>query len=152
MLLVPKVDKGNITVILNKQNYLDKMQNLLDDFSTYENWLRSFTEITKNHFQKLDEWRKLNLLRDKIERKNLITINTNLAGMYGLPKVHKDNCPLRPVVSYINSSFYFMAKIFLQHFKVCSKTFFEYKKNPLNLSTKLKIWKFSITTLWYLWT
>ena len=35
-LLVTKADKGNITVILNKQNYLDKMQNLLDDSSTYE--------------------------------------------------------------------------------------------------------------------
>ena len=34
-LLVTKADKVNITVILNKQNYLDKMQQLLDDSSAY---------------------------------------------------------------------------------------------------------------------
>ena len=30
--------------------------------------------------------------------------------MYGLPKVHKENCPLRPVVPYINNPSYFMEK------------------------------------------
>ena len=29
--------------------------------------------------------------RKKIERKDLMTSNTNLARMYGLPKVHKEN-------------------------------------------------------------
>ena len=41
----------------------------------------------KTIFKKLDEWRKLNLLGVKIERKDLITINTNLARMYGLSNV-----------------------------------------------------------------
>ena len=36
ILLVTKADNGNITVILNKQNYLGKMQKLLDDSSTYD--------------------------------------------------------------------------------------------------------------------
>ena len=103
-LLVTKSDKSNITVILNKQNYLDKMQNLFDESSTYEKIdLDPLQKSQKTIFKKLDEWRKLNLLGDKIERKDLKTIKTNLARMYGLLKVHKENCPLRPVVSYINT-------------------------------------------------
>ena len=89
------------------------MQKLLDDSSTYEKIdLDPLQKSQNTIFKKLDEWRKLNLLGDKIERKDLITINTNLARMYGLPKVHKENWPLRPVVSYINTPSYFMAKFF----------------------------------------
>ena len=32
--------------------------------------------------------------------------------MYGLTKIHKNNLPLRPVVSCIDSSTYFLAKTF----------------------------------------
>ena len=129
-LLVTKADKGNVTVILNKQNYLDKMQNLLDDSSTYEKIdLGPLQKSQKIIFKKLDEWRKLNLLGDKIERKDLITTNTNLARMYGLPKVHKDNCPLRPVVSYINSPSYFMAKFFNNILKSVPKPFSNIKNS-----------------------
>ena len=89
------------------------MQNLSDDSSTYENIdLDPLQKSQKTIFKKLDEWRKLNLLGDKIERKDLITTNTSLARMYGLPKVLKDNCPLRPMVSYINTPSYFMGKFF----------------------------------------
>ena len=79
----------------------------------------------------------MNLLGDKIERKDLITINTNLARMYGLLKVHKDNCPLRPVVSYINSPFYFMAKFFNNILKSVPKPFSNIK-NSFEFINKIK--------------
>ena len=58
-----------------------------------------------------------------MERKNLKTSYTNLARMYSLPKVHKENFPLRPVVSYINTPFYFMPKYFNNILKLVPKPF-----------------------------
>ena len=99
------------------------MQNLLDDSSTYEKiGLVPLKKSQKTIFKKLDKWRKLNLLGDKIERKDLITTNTNLARMYGLSKVHKYNFPLGSVVSYnINTPSYFMPKFFNNIFKSVPK-------------------------------
>ena len=51
-------------------------------------------------------------LNENIKIKDLITSNTLLARIYGLPKVHKDNYPLRPVVSCVNCPTYNMSKIF----------------------------------------
>ena len=113
------------------------MQNLPDDSSTYKKIdLDLLQKSQKMIFKKLDEWRKLNLLGDKMERKDPITTNTNLARMYGLPKVHKDNCPLRPVVSYINSP-YFMVKFFNNILKSVRKPFSNIK-NSFEFINKIK--------------
>ena len=42
--------------------------------------------------------------------------------MYGLPKVHKPNCPLRPPVSLINSPTFLMDKMFNNIFKKSLET------------------------------
>ena len=70
------------------------------------------TQLQKNVFKKLDNWRKKGCLNENIKRKDLITSNSLLARIYGLPKVHKDNCPLRPIVSCVNCPTYNMSKIF----------------------------------------
>ena len=85
----------------------------------------------------MDEWRKLNFLREKIERKDLITSDTNLARKYALPKIHKANCPLRPVVSYINTPSYFMAKYFNNILKLDPQAFSNIK-NSLEFISKIK--------------
>ena len=68
---------------------------------------------------------------------SLSLTNTNLARMYDLPKVHKDNCPLRPVVSYINSPSYFMAKFFKNILKSVPKPFSN-MKNSFEFINKIK--------------
>ena len=98
------------------------MKTLLDDSFTYEKIDSDpLPKLQKTIIKKLDEWRKLIFLGQKIERKYLITSNSNLARMYGLPKVHKANYPLRPVVSYINTPSYFMAKYFKNILKLVPK-------------------------------
>ena len=57
--------------------------------------------------------------------------------MYGLPKVHKENCPLRPVASYINTPFYLMAKYFNNILKLVPKPFSNIK-NSLEFISKIK--------------
>ena len=50
--------------------------------------------------------------------KSLLTqSNTTLTKYYGLPKIHKVDVPLRPIVSLINSPTYFLAKILYQELK-----------------------------------
>ena len=57
--------------------------------------------------------------------------------MYGLSKVHKVNCPLRPVVSYINTPSYFMAKYFINIRKSVPRPFSN-MKNSLDFISKIK--------------
>ena len=57
--------------------------------------------------------------------------------MYGLPKVHKENCPLRPVVSYINTPSYLMAKYFDNILKSVRNPFSNIK-NSLEFFSKIK--------------
>lgn len=112
-LLVTKADKGNVTVILNKKDYNDGMFELLNNEKTYELLPNNpLASLQKRTFNILDNWRLKGFLDEKINRKDIITTNTVLAKMYGLPKIHKLNTPLRPVVSSINTPTYHMAKIF----------------------------------------
>ena len=52
--------------------------------------------------------------------------------MYGLPKVHKPNSLLRPVVSLINSPTFAMAKMFNNIFKKSLETPLTQIKNSYN--------------------
>ena len=137
-LLITEADKGNITVVLKRQDYLEKMKILLDDSATYEKIDSDpLLKSQKTIFNKLDGWRKSNLLGEKIQRKDIITTNTNLSRMYGLPKVHKENWPLRRVVSYTNTPSYFMAKYFDNILKSVPNTFCNIK-NSLEFISKIK--------------
>ena len=37
-------------------------------------------------------------------------LNGKLASFYGLPKVHKENVPLRPIVSFCGATLYNLSK------------------------------------------
>ena len=112
-LLPTKADKGNITVVLNKSDCNIKLNDLLKDQLTYEKIdSNPLTQLQKNVFKKLDNWRKKGYLSENIQRKVLITSNTLLARIYGLSKIHKDNYPLRPLVSCVNCPTYNMCRIF----------------------------------------
>ena len=94
------------------------MLELLNDISTYgkkvdnpENMLK------KNTFKIMNFWRTKGYLGDNLKRKDILCENTNLPRIYGLPKIHKQNCPLRPVVSLINLPTFNMAKLFNDFFK-----------------------------------
>ena len=99
------------------------MLELLNDISTYgkkvdnpENMLK------KNTFKIMNFWRTKGYLGDNLKRKDILCENTNLRRIYGLPKIHKQNCPLSPVVSLINLPTFNMAKLFNDFFKKSLKT------------------------------
>ena len=113
--LITKADKGNKTVILSSTEYHDKMQALLNDENTYRKLKSDPTaKITKKIGVLVDEWRENKYIDPRTHRKLKVT-SSNPPRIYGLPKIHKQGRPLRPVVSTIGSTTYgiaqFLAKI-----------------------------------------
>ncbi|KAM7306431.1 importin-9 [Ixodes scapularis] len=101
-IVILPADKGNSTVVLDRDAYENKIQNLLDS-SAYEKLRKDPTSqvqtklnnILSEIFKKYPDARSLHL--------RLLCRNGFAPGFYGLPKVHKPNVPLRPIVDFTTS-------------------------------------------------
>ena len=108
-------DKGRVTVIMNSEEYDKQIMKLLQDNNTYEK-LKS--DPTKKYKAKLvnslKKWKNENKLSYS-EYNRLYPTSECHPKFYGLPKVHKQDKPLRPIVSSIGSITYesarYLAKI-----------------------------------------
>ena len=112
-IIITRPDKGKGTVILNKDDYIRKMEDILNDNS-------KFQEIGSPTFQPIFK------VEDKINRllkdlkddnvicestyKNLYSSGSSYGILYGLPKIHKENIPLRPILAAYNNPNYQIAK------------------------------------------
>ena len=112
-LVITRPDKGNGVVILDKNDYITKVSAVLQDTSK---------------FQKVEDLQPLTIIfkqEDKINRtlrKYIGGVDSNgkkfatyvsgskLGVLYGLPKVHKENYPIRPILSACNTPGYGLAK------------------------------------------
>ncbi|XP_069354553.1 uncharacterized protein [Maniola hyperantus] len=100
-ILILPADKGNATVIVDTEVYEDKINQLLADTNTYKKVNYNPTARTTNKIIKL-----LQALNDKNLLSQLRPHNSTSPKIYGLPKIHKLNWPLRPIVSQIDSPTY----------------------------------------------
>ncbi|XP_065326070.1 uncharacterized protein LOC135932513 [Pelmatolapia mariae] len=102
-------DKGRCTVVLNTTDYHAKITTVLSDNNTYEALKRDPTSSYKKKvITSLQD-----LERDKIIDR--LTYHRLYPGdaipcIYGLPKIHKEVIPLRPIVNSINSATYNISK------------------------------------------
>ena len=107
-LVVTKADKGNKVVIMNANDYKTKLNILLSDNDTYEPcvrdplkfWQQNYNRSLKSIFADLS-----NLNKKKIQ-----SYLSSLPYLYGLPKLHKNDIPLRPIVSTSGSVTYKLSK------------------------------------------
>ncbi|BHF57631.1 hypothetical protein SprV_0100057300 [Sparganum proliferum] len=95
---------------MNRVDYNEKAQALLDDQQSYRSAPASqaksmigqltglLNRLRRNNISSLDEWRQTK------------PTDTALARFYGLPKIHKPNVPLRPIVALKGSPTYNLAK------------------------------------------
>ena len=88
-------DKCKGLVVMSKHTYIDKAQSIVSEYE----------RIPKNPTPKLEAQTKKvihktmdNVIGDKIVR-SIIPNSSRTAELYGLPKNHKENIPLRPIVS-----------------------------------------------------
>ncbi|XP_034950706.1 uncharacterized protein [Chelonus insularis] len=109
-----KADKGNTTVIVTKNFYLDKMMSNLKDEKTYKILKYNPTKILKYEvYQLLKNWNE-DAFIDEATKHHLSGMNGSIARAYGLPKIHKPDIPFRIIVSFINSPTYRLAKYLQQ--------------------------------------
>ncbi len=123
-ILILKADKGNATVILNRTDYDKKILALLNT-PTYKELKRDPTaSIERKICSKLSELRKAGIhalsqtLHDYLRPSATVCLK-----FYGLPKIHKPNVPLRPIVASQGSPTYVLAKYLAEILKpvACGK-------------------------------
>ena len=110
-ILITRPDKGRGVVILNKDDYNNKMKSILGDTTKF----RFLKTNISTHILKLED--KLNRLLRKIKPligestyNNMFASGSKPGTLYGLPKIHKAGNPLRPIVSSIGTFNYNLAK------------------------------------------
>ena len=112
LILVFRSDKRSGVVIMNKDDYYNKMYKALSDN-------KRFLPDTKGkgmtHQTERSVYQFINkLLQDKVINKTLHTSlrprGSYLPRMYGLPKTHKNAVPLRPILAMMNSTQHKLAR------------------------------------------
>jgi hypothetical protein len=83
-----------------------KLLSLLDDIDTYGVVRRHSSEVLQRSINALIEKWRVNEYISDIQAKKLKSYNSTVSKIYGLPKVHKDDFPLRPIVCSINAPTY----------------------------------------------
>ena len=110
-ILITKPDKGRGVVILDREDYTNKMNTILSDFSKFRLLNTDISSVVHKLEDKLN--RLLRKVKDSIgdHAYNFIYSSGSRPGtLYGLPKIHKAGNPLRPIVSSIGTFSYNLAK------------------------------------------
>ncbi|MFX0618098.1 reverse transcriptase domain-containing protein, partial [Escherichia coli] len=107
-IVILRADKGNATVIMDTSDYNTKIQQLLSDESTYKMVKTDPTTNILNTVKKLITEHSDTL---SLDVNKLIPACAKPPKLYGLPKIHKPNTPLRPIVSQIDTPTYKLAQL-----------------------------------------
>jgi len=130
-------DKGNKTVAMEANDYQNKMNIILQDLNTYRILRQdpTFRLQTKNNTL-IDKLLKLKLIT-KRERNNMITTTALPPRIYGLPKIHKEGIPLRPICSSMDSPSYALCKHIIKILKQITDKSTYNVKNSLSFKEKI---------------
>ncbi|XP_011868003.1 PREDICTED: uncharacterized protein LOC105562081, partial [Vollenhovia emeryi] len=108
-ILFTRADKGNITVAMKVSDYHIKMDELLSDTDTYITIKKDPSKGLMRELRDLLVRRRRNEYISERTYKSLLSTDGVLPRAYGLPKVHKLECPLRIIVSSVNSPLFNIA-------------------------------------------
>jgi hypothetical protein len=100
-ILVLPADKGNASVVVDRVAYEDKVTLLVGDANTYEKVSYNPTARVTTRLNRI-----VSEIPVKDQAKKLRQLNPTCPKIYGLPKIHKTDWPLRPIVSQIDSPTY----------------------------------------------
>lgn len=115
-IVIQKSDKGNSVVILNRVDYNQKMVEILSDSTKFRKLDLKQGKLYNyiiNVEKKISKAVNRLFRSDKISSdvcKRLIPCGSRPGIIYGLGKVHKQDCPLRPILSAIDTPGYHIAK------------------------------------------
>lgn len=137
-LVVTKADKSNTTVIMRRDDYEEKISNILNDL----NLTILFRDPTIKFIKDVkDVVHNLDTLSNK-EQYSIIPMNGEAPKLYGLLKLHKENHSLRPVVSYCKAPCGKLSKFLSSRFREVVKFNPEHSiSSSLDLINKLNKFK-----------
>jgi hypothetical protein len=111
-LVILSPDKGFGTVLMDRKDYVTKMNTILDDGTKFvldASKKDNSANIEAKVWKLLKSLSSQNILEDSVCR-SLKPKGTHCARLYGLPKLHKPGIPLRPILSMVNTPQHKLAK------------------------------------------
>ena len=109
-IVILPADKGRVTVVMDKKDYTDKMDSLVNDKQTYEPLKRDPTPALQRRLNgKLLDLKKTETIDIQLYYRLRCRVPQS-AKLYGLPKLHRPNIPMRPIVSFCGSPTYQLSK------------------------------------------
>ena len=153
-LQVTKADKSNAVVIMNKNDYVNKITALLNDNETYTKLRSDPIQTVNSYFSK--QVKSILKGSDHLIKK-FTSQCSSLPYLYGLVKTHKINNPIRPIISSVGSVSYNLSKWLVKiltpmvgnisNTNVKNNVDFTNKLNSLNLNFDFNMVSFDIVSL-----
>ena len=113
-IVITKPDKGSGTVVLDHSDYVRKMRNIIDDTTKFKHLGASEKcDKTTKHEDILRKFLKDLKGKGELSKHNfelIWPIGSQCPRLYGLPKTHKRDIPLRPILSLVGSAQHKLAK------------------------------------------
>ena len=129
-------------VIMDRQDYINKANKLLNQ-STYRSIPRDPTNTIKNKLISILKRVKSQTGLDSLTYKSMYPTGLCPPKFYGLPKIHKPDTPLRPIVSSCGSVTYGVAKELAKILKPLVG------KSPHHINSTQTLWNRPNTSLWH---
>lgn len=102
-LIITKSDKGNVTVVMDRTQYINHSLELLNNRNHYSLVNKDPTSSVQTKCNNLVKDLFNNKEIDNITRHKLTCYNSISAKFYALPKIHKPTLSVRPIIASINS-------------------------------------------------
>ena len=101
--IIVTADKGVALVVIDKTEYITKCEALLQDNSVYLHLSKDTSPIIHKELIKILQNYKNNTFISETEYTQLRPHGSNspAARFYGLPKIHKNNMPMHPIVQLV---------------------------------------------------
>ena len=153
---ITKPDKGRGIVIMDKDEYNYTMLNILKDTTTFKELKNDITIIQEDKLTRKLKQLKNDKFITEHEYHYCKPCGSQPGRIYGLPKIHKPNAPLRPIISASGTYNYYLAKMLtkkLNHLRksdlIITNTFdFVSELHSIRMDpTQIKIVSFDITSL-----
>lgn len=113
-LIVTKADKGNTTVIMHKNDYINKTLEFIQ--------VNNITQLNKDptiayQRQLKNALKDTHLVLNAQEKRRLILMNPSAPTLKAFPKIHKDNIPIRPIINFRSAPSYKVSQFLQKYLK-----------------------------------
>ncbi|CAF1228694.1 unnamed protein product [Adineta ricciae] len=128
-IVTTRPDKGKGVVVIYRADYIEKLERILSDTSKFRLVEKDPTGCREAALTSLLRRMKNEEYLTEQEYRFVKPVGSIPARLYGLPKVHKVNTPLRPIVSCVQSYNYRLGKFLADIIKPLRDSKYSFKNN-----------------------